>query len=368
MLSKGSQKAGDNSNQVYIENQTVGITESRATEIARIQAEIAIREKFTAEAEVKASSRIQHADRKIIAKLTALELLDIFGEPSFLSAFQKAQISAAQSDRETDYDVLANLLVERAVSNANVAKAAVVRAIEVVDLVDDEALAGLTALWFVGTTTANASTPEVALETLEASYASILSGSLPVGTWWIDHLSALNLVRVDRTLRFKSYIDLFLKDRPAWACVGLTSDEVVEHSDRLKSLIGMGVDPSIFISHPYNEERFVFVFNSKSDAVEAIRGYFEGVGKSLDGVDWPAVGEFFEFLDKVDDSCVENLKNYIRENYPNVARVMAWWGSFGQYADTTHIGAALAFTNAKRFDDLKGLSSLEDMLISYGMG
>ncbi|MEU1962701.1 LPO_1073/Vpar_1526 family protein [Nocardia sp. NPDC019304] len=362
MASKSSQRAGDNSSQTYIENQYVGVTEERATEIARVQAEIAVREKFVAEARLKASRRIESADRKIIAKLTALELLDIFGEPSFISAFQKAQISAAQTDRESDYDILANLLAERALSGVSAAKAAIVRAIEIVDLVDEIALRGLTALWFIGSTTPSSKNPNVALQTLESSYSSLFPDSLPGGEWWIEHLDALNLVRKDRTLKFHEFLEFLLKQRPGWVCQGMTEDEIAEDSQKLAALIGVGVDASLIIPHSYKDGYYRYDFQSKAQAIEHIRKFFAAADLPLDEGKWPAIEKHFDMLDNVDAACIETMKTDIVDRLPAVARVSSWWDSLDKFVGVTHIGTALAYTNAKRYDDLSGLLPLEDVL------
>ncbi|MEV0551164.1 LPO_1073/Vpar_1526 family protein [Nocardia salmonicida] len=362
MADRNSQRAGDNSNQTFIGTQVIGITESRATEIAREQAEIAVREKFVTEAQVTASRRIAQADRKIIAKLTALELLDIFGEPSFLSAFQKAQISAAQSEREDDYEILADLLVQRAVSGSSSSKAAIIRAIEIVDLVDERALHGLTALWFVGTTTPASVKPIDALNTVEAMYSSILPDDLPRGTWWVDHLEALNLVRKDRTMRFTKYVELLLRDRPGWVCEGLEEAEMLQRLKGLGSLIGVEVSSSLFIPHEFCEGRYRYVFKSRQHAIAYIRKNLEDGNGDLNKVDWLGVEQHFEFLENTDNVCVEKLHEKILEDYPAVARIMHWWNDLEEYAGATHIGIALAYTNGRKHSDLNGLMSLEDTL------
>ena len=78
------------------------------------------------------------------------EKLSIFGEPGFQILIRKAQIAAASSERESDYEMLADLLLHRAEQHENrERRLGISKAIEIVDQIDDLALIALSIVYAV---------------------------------------------------------------------------------------------------------------------------------------------------------------------------------------------------------------------------
>ncbi len=78
------------------------------------------------------------------------EKLSIFGEPEFQILIRKAQIAAASSERESDYEMLADLLLHRAEQHENrERRLGISKAIEIVDQIDDLALIALSIVYAV---------------------------------------------------------------------------------------------------------------------------------------------------------------------------------------------------------------------------
>lgn len=114
---KQTQSAGDNSTQmqaVVINNTYVqGITPEQAHEIMRNIFE-GERKRWTEEASRIVEERVGNLENKIMPKFMAYDqTLEFFSDPAFQIALGKAQVSAAASNRESDYELLSDLLLHR---------------------------------------------------------------------------------------------------------------------------------------------------------------------------------------------------------------------------------------------------------------
>ena len=157
-ISNQKQQAGDNSTQMqgnnitnYITN-NYGIDEQRARAICKEEYALAC-QNWTKEAIAVANERVNKLEDKLIPKMLEYDKsLKVFADPDFQFTLRKAQISAASSDKEEDYDVLSELLVHRAEhGNQRERKLGISKAIEIVDKVSEDALRGL-ACFHIGVT------------------------------------------------------------------------------------------------------------------------------------------------------------------------------------------------------------------------
>lgn len=139
------QKAGSGSNQVQVAGDLVivqGVTEERALQIARDAARDIISE-YSAESHQVADERISKFDQAMVRNLSQSDLLGALGDPALQVTLRKAQIGAASTEREADYEILAALIDDRAKrSSDRPVRAGINRAVEVVDQLDDAALGG----------------------------------------------------------------------------------------------------------------------------------------------------------------------------------------------------------------------------------
>ncbi|WP_280497977.1 LPO_1073/Vpar_1526 family protein [Nocardia asiatica] len=358
---KSIQRAGDYANQTVIGTQINGITEERATQIAKAQASIAIREHYQQEAAIVAHGRITRADQKIIAKLTAQELLDAFGEPAFLAAFQRAQIGAAQTDNEDDYDILANLLAERAKAVASAVKSATLKAIEIVDLVDEKALHGLTCLWLLSSVSAVSEDPAEGLDALEVIYNDILPPDLPGGRSWLGHLDSLNLIREDNSSKFKPFVDVIVSNSTSWVCQGYTEAEIVDVVTEIRNLAKVNIDRNLIREHPYKAGYLRFKARSRTAILDAIREFSANRGVILEADTISKLEDLLEKMDSPDEGCKSGFEVDLMSR-PTLKSTSEWLSQFEHFARLTPIGTALAYTNAKRFHPLDGIRSLAESL------
>ncbi|MFF2393808.1 LPO_1073/Vpar_1526 family protein [Nocardia sp. NPDC058114] len=360
---KTVQRAGDGSIQTVILEQNVvqGVSEERATEIARQQADLAVKVAYAQEAASVAHKRITRADQKIIAKLAANELLDVFGEPAFLSAYQRAQIGAAQTDSEDSYEILANLMVERARTTASPVRAATIKAIESVDLIDDKALCGLTFIWACTNLAPSTSDAKASLRLLEDVYSSLQCENLPRGRYWVDHLEALNLVREDRSSNFNKLPSIVLVSGPAWACTGYTSSEMAEAMGELSFLTGVTFHGAAISVNPYDAKRALFPGRSAKAVIGRIEEIHGVNGQVMSQDSRARVEEILAKMDEVDSGYSSAFAEDFLSREP-LRIVSDWIDGISKHVRITHPGRAIAYANAKRLHALDGIGSLADTL------
>ena len=100
------QKAGDYSNQIMVSGDlNIGITEEQARNICRAECAIAL-QNWAFQAGAFAEARIQKLEDKVLPKMLSYDnKLSIFGDPGFQILLRRAQIAAASSEREKDYEI-----------------------------------------------------------------------------------------------------------------------------------------------------------------------------------------------------------------------------------------------------------------------
>ena len=155
--SKQSQSAGDNASQVQAGTynnfniSVSGIDEATARRICQQEYAIAV-QNWTEEARKMVEQRVCLFEDKVMPKMIKYdESLRIFADPAFQLSLRQAQISAATSERESDYDTLSELLLHRAEYNMERDKRlGVSKAIEIVNDVSTDAMIALSVVYAMG--------------------------------------------------------------------------------------------------------------------------------------------------------------------------------------------------------------------------
>ena len=193
------QTAGDNSNQIMVRGDlNIGITESQARDICKAECAIAL-QNWAFQAGAFAESRIQKLEDRVLPKMLAYDKeLKIFGDPGFQILLRKAQIAAASSERENDYEILSDLLLHRAEQHNNrERRLGISKAIEVVDQIDDVALIALSVVYAISKFTPVSSRVDEGLNALNSLYGKIIDNKqLPSDTLWMEHLDLLSAIRL----------------------------------------------------------------------------------------------------------------------------------------------------------------------------
>ena len=182
---------------------------------------------YTDKAQATGRQRSQRLGDRVIEQFTREDLLSVFQEPDFQALLTKAQIGAAQTDEETDYDVLANMLADRA-RNGNIRsrRIGLDRAIEVADKVDLLALKVLTCLFLYVQIRPIGTSVFGSIAAHDQTYGRVMDGEpFPDGAELMDHLDLLNLGRVNTLGSYKKFDDYWLPSVSGWYALG------VERSD-----------------------------------------------------------------------------------------------------------------------------------------
>ena len=142
------QKAGKDSQQIQIGNviiNSAGITEERARAVFNEMIPQALAN-YTEEAQKIATERVNKLEERIMPQINQVEgLLPAFADPAFQVLLRKAQQKAAITERENDYDLLTELLVCHVQKgNDRKNRAGIVKAVDIIDTIDNDALCALT--------------------------------------------------------------------------------------------------------------------------------------------------------------------------------------------------------------------------------
>lgn len=345
-MSRQSQSAGQNSTQIQAQGDLVieGVTEERAREIAQITANKAI-EEFTEESSRIIQERILKLDDRLIAALVREGRLEVFTDPGFQRTYAKAQMGAAVSDQENDYDLLAGLLVDRASrgTTRNV-KAGIERAVEVVDQIDDEALRGLTVYQAIQQHVPTSPFIETGLDALEGLLSDLLDGPLPEGRDWLDHLDILDSVRINPTDKLRPFNDFYPSQMSGYLATGIRSTSPVIPLQILgESVFG----PPWLVDHELKPGYLRFAA-ATSEGIARFEHFGKEVRSEIEEQAKTRLG-----FGNVDQELVEPFMGRLRTR-PTLSIIESWWDSIPHHSLVTGVGKVLARSNALRLD-VRGL-------------
>lgn len=349
--SKQSQKAGDNSTQVQagvINNYYNGINESRAREIYREECRAAL-QNWTREAVAIADERVRQLEDKILPKLMAYDSsLKFFADPAFQFTLRQAQITAASSDRESDYDILSDLLLHRVEQGDNLqTRLGICKAIEVVDKISDEALIALSVVYAISQLVPMSDDMLKDLSMLNDLYGVLLDHrQLPDTEDWLEHLDLLSAIRlgvrgINSFRKMKEHMSIQLSKH----LVSGIEEDSEELGDIKSGFIQCGIPMDCIVPHPLKPG---YVKLCTSSVVEQmfIVGEIGGnkIQTPLNESQKEAMRKAISIMRK-DESKSPDLQERLMEEwdkFPNLKIVKGWWDKLPCSFTITPVGAALA--------------------------
>ncbi len=353
-----AQKAGAHSNQYQIAGDLVvveGVTEDRAFEIAREAAKDVL-SGLSLESGPVANDRIDKLDVRVVQKLRDAGLLGALGDPAVQVTLRKAQLGAASSERESDYDLLASLLEDRVKRPGDrPVRAGINRAVEVVDQLDDSALLGLTLMQALVQYKPMAAEADEGIQIMERFLSQLVPdlAALPTGAQWIEHLDVLDAVRVQTVQTFKPFDEFWPAKTPGYVAVGLPtiSESIV---DAHRALVGLGMSGTT-VPHRYKPgfERFPQPYSEALETVLERQGF---KGKLVEDAVALARDQFL--VDQVDPELTPKYMAEVRQQ-PVLGGIAEWWSGLAPYFTITTVGRVLARANAQRLDKLSMLPPLD---------
>ena len=208
--SKQIQKAGDKAQQIQAETVVVnnGFSVNDISALFQSLIPLAIQD-YTKEAYKIAEERIGYFESKLMPRIIEIEnALEMFAEPAFQVLVKNAQRTAAISDRENDYDTLAELIVahiEKGYDRKN--RVGIQKAVEIVGTIDTDALCALTVSHIINSYLPAQDNIKDGLEAFNELFSKVICEKLPNGIEWLDHLDVLGAVRISSIENF--VIDIF---------------------------------------------------------------------------------------------------------------------------------------------------------------
>lgn len=255
-INKQTQQAGEGSQQIQATNVTIinnsGPTEEQVKKIVNDLIPVAIKE-YTEEARETANERIAKLENCILPRISQVDgMIESFSDPAFQRLVVKAEQEAAASEREADYDLLTELLVYHVQKGDNRKnRAGVLKATEVVDLIDNNALCALTIMNTVETIRPSLGDVMQGMYVLSEIYSKLEYADLPEGIDWMEHLELLGAIRLSRNIKLNKFEDFYARALNGYACVGIRkeSEEYKSAVELLKSIkIGeYGLRNNIFL-------------------------------------------------------------------------------------------------------------------------
>ena len=361
MSDKLLQKAGDNSQQiqtgtVYITN---GITEQRVREICSEVAVKVIADNSIESGEV-ATQRIERFVDLLLPRIQRIEKdFDSFSDPAFQVLLRKAQLTSACTERDCDYSILSELLVHRIKNKGNIKKkASIVKAVEIIDQVDDDSLCAITMYHAIRNFIPLTGKIVDGLKVLSELYEKINPSLLPENEMWMDNLSILGAITIVPFSAVPKYEEFLAKMLDGYVCIGIKKDSD-EYVKAIKSLKEHCISETILLDNELldgyvrlgvNEKRAIE--NLKYSSITVIDGQIQKVDYGINDEQKKCLYDIIELYsknEKLQSIVNENFKTLINSFEP-LAKTMKWWDNLSSSFRTTSIGKVIAHTNAKRID------------------
>jgi len=346
-----SQKAGPESLQLQAARDVViGISEKRAREIAKETSRDVIAS-YTDEAFAVIQDRIFKLDDRVIASLVRAGRIEAFADPGFQRTYKKAQNGAASTERNSDYDMLAALLADRADRGTErTIRAGIERSIEIVDQVDDEALRALTVFQALQQYSPNSGLADEGLDAMERLFEQLLDGPLPTGQEWMEHLDILDALRINTISKLRKFDDYYISKMIGYVAPGqdaATAAATIAGTEPPVAWSGL------LIPHDL-KPGFVRVAAPTLDRLEA---RLLIAGHEVQALAIASARSDFGFGSEDPDCKLELMKRLKQRNSLRIAS--DWWDDIPQAAHVTAVGRVLARANAERLDQDKLLPPLD---------
>jgi hypothetical protein len=314
-----------------------------------------VTEQLTQEANEAALSRIGAFDDKLIDRLSQNGLLGAFSDPGFQVSLKKAQLGAASTDHESDYEMLAELLEKRITrADERSLKAATDRAIEIIDKVEPAALDGLTTFYVAANFQPLKLNVNEGLDLLDRLWSQFISIGLPPDRDWLEHLDILDAVRVSQVATVKKFKEYFPGLMSGYSCPGLEtgSDRHREARERLETK-GLSIPE---VEHELRPGYSRLAVSNLMHLEELLKNE-SGFTEEQKGEVIEVAKEYYK-IDKVEEECRDVFMQAVQER-PTLEAVREWWDQLPTSINVTAVGRLLALSNATRCDELNILPKLE---------
>lgn len=360
-INRQSQTAGDNAQQiqaqtVYVAN---GISEQRVREICSEVAARAIADN-SLEASNVAMQRIERFVDLLLPRMQRIEKdFASFAEPAFQVLLRKAQLTAACTEREDDYNLLSELLAHRINNKADIKKkASITKAVEIIDQIDNDSLCGMTLLHAMRSFAPLSGSVNQGLYVLDSLYQKLNLSALPTDELWVDNLTVLGAATIVHFSKMDNYEERLYKMLDGYGCVGICKDSP-DYSTALEMLAQNKIDVSLLVDNELLDGYVRVGIPQKAridelyiTVTEIINGVIQTRSIPLSETQKECIEKVLELYSK-DHTLQEQVKKAFVDkihSFPSLNQATSWWNSCKQNVVLTSVGKAIAHTNAKSID------------------
>ena len=349
---------------------STGISEERCRAIFDEKWAIAIKE-LTFESIGTAESRRKDFQTTLLPRLEKeKEGFKAFADPSFQFLLMEAQRSAASTDREVDFQLLSELLAQRAKGGGDRRTQIHIRkSVEVLPDVSDEALLGLTVSFMLLTIIPLVGNIRDGLKKLEETYSHVIGDKdLPLGDRWIESLYACSLLNMSMgdVLSLNKAMTIFVDKMDGYCLPGIKkySDDYNKAISILTNA-GLSVD-GYLVEHELNSDyvRVAIVKESKIDSLKFINELPQKIKITIYLSDdkKAALHNVFALYEKTEVIKAEFVRRFEEEisSYPYLKKVIDWWNQIPVAYQLTLTGQTLASANASICDSNIPILGQED--------
>ena len=346
------QKAGKDSQQIQIGNviiNSAGITEERARAVFNEMIPQALAN-YTEEAQKIATERVNKLEERIMPQINQVEgLLPAFADPAFQVLLRKAQQKAAITERENDYDLLTELLVCHVQKgNDRKNRAGIVKAVDIIDTIDNDALCALTIAFVLDHFLPVTGNAKEGIEVLSRMYNALIYESLPSNLNWLDHLDILGVIRITPFSQMNKIEDIFTRRFDGYVSVGIKKG-TEEYESALQIIQSIGLNKNILVDNIFLDD-YVRLEIGNLDDINSL-SIFNNLGtRSINQREIEALRDVINLYEKnvdLQNKVKERFMNLIDEHEP-LKTLQEWWNSISGAFSITGVGKIIAYINAKR--------------------
>lgn len=356
MTEKQIQKAGANSNQIQasIVNQYFGVSEKRVEEIVDERCALVL-SNCVLESRLVAEQRVSDFKTEVLSIFARKpELVLALKEPSCVDTLERAAYTAAKSSEPSDQRLLSELLGRRFEEphNRHVATG-INKAIEIVDMLTDDELNGLTVFFAVCQYSPASGSICEGLAALDSLYEKLPVHNLPSGDAWIENLDILDALRATELSSLKNLVDWFYTAFKGYVVWGIEKG-TEQYTEAVGTLSEVGIPADLLVDHELhdgyvrlklcnrnriNDLQIPVLTNGLQESASPNEEQNNVINKLFDQTDTPG-----------HEQEMKNALEMKLENYGNISAVRKWWDSIPSAPKITIVGKALANANARRID------------------
>lgn len=357
---RSNQTAKDNAIQVQADTINVGLTEKEVREMMLDEGKRILAESKLIASDI-ALKRINDYIDILIPRLVKSEVIQAFSEPSIQVLLNKTERTAICTSRETDYEMLSELLINRVKKdNDYVIKAATNKAVEIIGDISEEALLGITLLFAVQKLVPEAGISNVGLEVLNSLYGKLIRfDNLPSGQYWIDNLELVQAVRIIPFSALSKFNEIIFEKLDGYFMDGINNNSE-QYKELVKRINAVNLPTNILIKNPYLENYSLVAVSSEKniDKIKVSRMLPNQtvIDLNLNDRQISLLKEIYNSYEKNSNNIniIKNKYNEQLKKYTNLEKVSLWWDnniSNKLNIQLTTVGTILAQVNAKRLDD-----------------